>query len=202
MHPLLILFYGLLMALWLNSYAFGVHSVWAADQLMIICAVYTIFFPALSLLIMRGVGLLSSTQMPKKEDRWGPIIVCLVFYFWFYINVKHNPNLDPVFVSFVLGAALALSLGFLCALFSKVSLHAIAMGGLLGIASIYASFYSHLRAPLAGFDIHPFLVLILLIFLAGAVGTARLYLRAHDWSEVFLGFLIGFSAQFLAFGFL
>ena len=42
-------------------------------------------------------------------------------------------------------------------------------------------------------------VLVTLILVAGIIGAARLILNAHNPREVFTGYLIGFTGQFVAF---
>jgi membrane-associated phospholipid phosphatase len=41
-----------------------------------------------------------------------------------------------------------------------------------------------------------------ILLLAGVIGTARLYLKAHSLPEVLNGYLIGFAAQMLAMRFI
>jgi len=73
--------------------------------------------------------------------------------------------------------------------FSKISLHTIGMGGLFAIALFSVN--------IAVKDVS--LILFLTIFIAGLVGTARMYLDAHNLKEVYNGYLVGFLSMFFAF---
>ena len=41
------------------------------------------------------------------------------------------------------------------------------------------------------------LLLALIFFCAGMLGTARLYLDQHSPAQIFMGFLTGFASQFI-----
>jgi membrane-associated phospholipid phosphatase len=63
----------------------------------------------------------------------------------------------------------------------------------------YGSFTLELSSGV--FEISMLHLLMAVIVVAGAVGTARLLLKAHEPSDVFGGYFIGFVAQFFAFAF-
>ncbi|MBX2815871.1 MAG: phosphatidic acid phosphatase [Saprospiraceae bacterium] len=202
-HPLLMMSYGLVLLLCVYPHGFSVHSLWGADRLLIICFIYTFFFPSLAILMMRGLGMISSLEMPTRQERWGPLIICLVLYFWFFANIRKNPAVDESFTAFVLGASIALSLSFLASLFDKISLHGVGAGGLVGL--VFVLILLNTNTPMLAIGnirVHLFIILVAFVLLAGIIGSSRLYLKAHSFRQVVAGVLVGFSGQMLATGFL
>jgi membrane-associated phospholipid phosphatase len=118
--------------------------------------------------------------METQEERVYPFITTSVFYFLAYYMIRRIPVSD-VFQLFLLGAAICSATGLLINFYSKVSIHMIGTGGLLG-AIIGLSL--RLNAGLI-----PLIVLIILI--SGFTGFARLKLNAHTQEQVYAGFLTG-----------
>lgn len=201
-HPLLMLSLGLVLLMAINPYEFGFDQ-WAGGwRLIIICLIYTFVFPLLALFMMRGLGMVKSLQLPTKEERWGPLIVTLVFYFWFFINMKHNPNIPASFTAFTLGSCISLSLGFLFSVFDKISLHALGLGGIVGLILIAIWLGEEQTLLLWGYRVNLLLVIVATLLFSGMVGSARLLLNAHQLSQLAVGFLVGLCGQFLAVRFL
>ncbi|MCB0617437.1 MAG: hypothetical protein KDC41_01645, partial [Saprospiraceae bacterium] len=124
-------------------------------------------------------------------------------YLWLFVNFLHDPRVPVAFTSFVLGATIGLFLAFFINIFSKISAHAVGMGGLLAMIVITMFLYSYDTLTVyAGWfgqiEISMATVLILAILLAGMVGTSRLLLQAHDMQDLSGGFLVGFVSQFIA----
>jgi hypothetical protein len=101
--------------------------------------------------------------------------------------MKIPPN-EMVFYM-MLGSCFCIFLSLVINIFSKISLHAAAAGNLLGLTIVLINSSTY--------DLRFFLIAA--IVLAGIIGTARLILSAHSHREIFWGYFIGFSAQFMAF---
>lgn len=202
MHPLLMLTYMLVMLLLINPYLFGVHSITDQQAKVLVAGVFlsSFFIPAIAVLMLRFTGLLRSIEMPNKEDRIGPYIITGVFYLWLFRNFLDQGKVPEIFVSFTLGATIALFLAFFINIFSKISIHALGMGGLTGVVVLILMFfpgYNFLDTEGARLlDMR--LLLVGSILLSGLTGTARLYLRAHEPLDIWGGYLVGFAAQFIA----
>lgn len=195
LHPLLLLTYILLLLMWANPYYFGASKFQPSSILLYNVIFTTFFLPALATVLLRATGLIASLQMEDKQDRTGPFIIAGMFYLWIFWNLFQNANVAPrIFVSFVLGATISLFLAFFINIFSKISLHTTGMGGLLAVVAILtADARTVVNMPM---------VLMVVILLAGLVGTSRLILDAHEPSEVYGGYFIGFIAQLAAFRFI
>ncbi len=201
-HPLLILSYCLLLLLSVDPYAFGAALPREKLPLIVITVLYTFFLPLITTIFMSLTGLVTSVHLSKKEDRIGPLIAAIIFYTWFLMNIKDNTGIHHGLSVFALGALIGISLAFLCTVFMKVSLHCVGMGGLCGVCFMLLNGlgYQHLTA--FNFQIHLFLVLLLVIALCGLVASSRLLLGAHVPKDVYSGLLIGFVSQWIAWRFL
>ena len=58
-------------------------------------------------------------------------IVAMIFYWWTRYVFRNLPDIPPVAVHFLLGAFLAVCGAWMCNIFYKMSMHAVAMGGLI-----------------------------------------------------------------------
>ena len=188
-HPIFVLLYVLLLLHSVNPYLF-VGSRLDFAELVIRIVQFTVILPLVSVVAMKFLGFISDLRMPTQDDRIGPYIATGIFYIWTYLNMADNINIPPIFRAFVLGSAIALAGAFFTNIFSKISLHATGMGGLVAMVFLTFVYYSYL-------DIG-WLVLLATV-VAGAVGTARLVLHAHTSSDLLSGYFLGFIAQFIAF---
>ncbi len=220
-HPLLILTYMLVLLLLVNPYLFGVNSLGddASKLLIIQIFLYTFFIPALSLLLFRALGLVKSLELKDRQERIGPYILTGMLYLWIFINLKNSADMNAgdgryfvlqiptAYTTFVLGATIGLFIAFFINIFSKISAHAVGMGGLLGMVVLTMLLFSYdtftLSSTILGtFQVQMSTVLIITIVLAGLVGTARLILQAHEPMDLLGGYLVGLASQFLALRFI
>ena len=133
-HPLLILTYMLVLLILVNPYLFGVSSIWEIDSQLLILRIFfsTFFIPAISVVLMRLLGLIESLEMRDRQERIGPYIITGVFYLWIFRNFLSNSQVPDAYTTFVLGATISLFLAFFINIFTKISAHAVGMGGLTG----------------------------------------------------------------------
>jgi len=201
-HPLLMLTYMLIILLLVNPYLFGASIIASKDVFVLVVFLSTFLIPAFSVFMMKALGLVSSMELKDKQERIGPYILTGVFYLWVFRNLLDNPDIPQAFKIFALGATIGLFLSFFVNLFSKVSMHGAGIGGLLGMVVIttlkfsYESFVFEIGDSAFQMSMHTLLIFVILI--CGAVGTARLFLGAHDPRDLYGGFAIGFGTQFLA----
>lgn len=209
-HPLLGPTYMLALLLLINPYLFGVNSIHepAGLYLLLLVFLYTFFVPAASILVMYFLGMIQSLGMPSQQERIGPYLITGVFYTWIYYNFLKNGQAPTAYTSFMLGTVIALFLAFFVNIFSKVSAHAVGMGGLVGMVFISMLFFSYgtfvVELPAFGvwLQVSVSALLLLTILLAGLVGSSRLLLNAHEQMDLYGGYVIGFVAQVVAFRFL
>ncbi len=215
-HPLLMLTYMLVLLLLVNPYLFGVHTVGdqASRVLIIQVFLYTFFIPAVAVLVFRALGFVKSIELHDRQDRIGPYILSGIFYLWLFFNLYNSREVESgqlnfvlqiptAYTSFVLGGTIALFIAFFINNFSKISAHAVGMGGLLAMVVITMRLFSYdsftVDSSILGtFQVSMVTVLMVVIVLSGLVGTARLLLQAHDLKDLAGGYLVGFAAQVIA----
>jgi len=150
-------------------------------------AIMTIAFPAVSILLLRYQGVISSVHMPDRQERTTPFAMVLVYYVITYGFLMRIP-LDPVVYCMQMGAILALVLTILINLSWKISVHMVGIGGLVGCIVALVTYHRPMDAThlIGG-----------LMLIAGTVGTARLLLHAHEPKEIYGGFFLGLSCVFI-----
>ncbi len=207
-HPLLIVTYMLVLLLLANPYLFGVSSIGDKASRLLILQIFlsTFFIPAVAVAMLRLTGMIRSFEMESRQERIGPYIITGMFYLWMFRNFLDNPNIPTAFTSFLLGAAIGLFFAFFINIFSKISAHAVGMGGLLGMVVITMLLFSYdtftLSSARGSMEVSMSTLLLATIVLAGLVGTARLILKAHEPMDLYGGYLVGFASQFMALRFL
>ena len=195
--------YMLIILLMVDPYAFGTNSVKGGERTILLVFFSTFFIPLISVLLMKALKLIPSLELENSQDRTGPFIVTGVFYLSIYYLMYRTPEIPDNFKACFLGAVIALFIAFFLNIFSKISLHAIGVGGLLGMVIItiassqLSSFIVHTQ--LFGIvEISFFSLLVITILICGIVGSSRLILKAHEPKDLYAGFLVGISTQFIA----
>ena len=204
-HPLLVPTYMLILLLLVNPYLFGINSIGEPEGRLVILLVflYTFFLPAIAMVVMRYLGLVSSFQMRDKTERIGPYLLTGMLYLWVYYNFKQNGQVPTAFTAFMLGTVIALFIAFFINIFTKISTHAVGMGGLVGMVIITMLLFSYNTFNLdlgflGTYHVTIGAVLLFAILAAGMVGSARLLLQAHDPLDLYGGYLVGFTGQLIA----
>lgn len=163
------------------------------NMTMMMLTMLMVGFPLVTLLIMKGLGMLKTFTMRDVKDRFIPMIAVATYYLWTFMMFKPDSKTafatDPVLSNMILGSVISIFLAFFFNSFYKISLHAIAAGGMLGVIMNIM--------PLSSYNMT--LVLIIAILIAGLVTSSRLYLKEHNNKEVYMGFLAGYFAQFFAY---
>jgi hypothetical protein len=203
LHPLLMLTYMLGLLLIVNPYLFGINSASEGKLLVIRVFATTFILPAFAIFLMHRLKLISSIEMTDKQERIGPFIATGIFYLWVFRSVLNDTNMPTAFLIAALGTTIGLFACFLINLFFKISLHATGAGGFVGMVLITMWLYSYgafsMWLPFVGVcTVSINFILMLSVFLAGAVGSARLVLGAHTSKELYAGFVLGLVCQYIA----
>lgn len=192
-HPLLFPLYGSVLILAANPNLYGyfgekVHFLW-----LIIVFILTCLFPAVWLIMMKRLEMIDNLQLDTANERIIPFIATATFYLmatWMFkpsVTMKIPSNLLIFYM--MMGGTAAIFTSFFINIFTKISLHAVGAGSLIGLGMLMIRFSTY--------DLR--LVFVALILLAGLIGTARLILEKHTPLQVFAGYLVGFTGQFVAF---
>lgn len=197
-HPLLLMGYIAVLITYINPYLFGMNK--PEDNILFILQIFafTFFLPFVAVVMMKSLGFIKTLEMEDKKERIGPLIATLVVYLWMSFQFYKVPVVPTAFTIFMVGATLGLSIAFVINVFSKISLHALGVGGLLGMVIITMLNYSYGHFEVAGIELNMTYLLIVTIMICGLVGTSRLLLEAHEPVDLYGGFFVGLVSQFIA----
>lgn len=148
-------------------------------------AIVTIFFPLAVIPVLYFQKALTGFEMSARKERLLPMFLTSVFYFFaYYLLQRYAAPL--ILQQFLLAVFISISLASFINIGWKISLHMIGIGGLIGLLSALGHLYG----------LHVNWVLMTLIFVAGLIGTSRLYLMEHNATQVYGGFLMGYVLNF------
>lgn len=187
-HPLLIPTWAFLVVMLQgNLYFFQIppHAKWYVASM-----IFTVSgaVPAMIILLMYRLKMISALSIPNKDERSAPIIITALFFYLTYY-LLNKLAIVPIFGFYMLGATTLAILSLFINLWWKISLHLTAMGGLTG-AFVGLSLLVH--------DNY-LTTVIWAVLIAGTVAYSRLKLSAHKPSQVYAGFLTGFGLMYFLF---
>ncbi|MEP7255755.1 MAG: hypothetical protein ABI666_08250 [Ferruginibacter sp.] len=188
-HPLFVPFYVVMFLIYYHPSYFSGFSYNTKLSILLTTALNTVFFPAFAVLLMKGLGFIKSVFLHSQQDRIGPYLSSMIFYFWAArVFFKFQPGLSPVMASFMTGVFLTTVVALLSNIYLKISMHAIGCGGLIGIFLIIMNSNTMLMTwPLS-----------IALLITGLVCTSRLLVSDHSQKEIYFGFLVGLLCQFAA----
>ncbi len=179
-HPLLMPTYAFIVLFGIKAFFSLTIPTEAKWRIIILVFITTFVFPAIVIIFLKNRNIIKSLNTLSRKERIFPYITVTAFYFLSYY-VLANIQLSPIFHYFAYGAAI-MSLGAtIINAFWKISVHMIAIGGLLGML-LGLSFIGILGS---------LLYIIIPVFIAGLIGSARLQLQSHTQTQVYSGFLFG-----------
>ncbi|MEO1049639.1 MAG: hypothetical protein AAFX87_03415 [Bacteroidota bacterium] len=156
------------------------------DTYLLIIVIMTYVLPLISMLIMKLTTMIPNFQMTDRRERIYPYIFTITYYIaatYFFNNILSDNNVNII----LLMSTVSLCVAFVVNFYFKISIHSIAICGVLGFMSGLAARTSDILLiyPIAG-----------LVVLAGALMSSRLLLNAHNTKEVYAGALLGLFAGF------
>jgi hypothetical protein len=157
-------------------------------------AYLTVFFPLLTVLLLKALGFVESIQLKNNRERIVPLMASMIFYFWAYWVMKNDTALNaPKMVKAVfLGNFWGIICLFMANIFVKVSMHATAAGALLGLMILFT---------FQGVE-NTMIIAAVSLLLAAIIGWARMTLSAHKISEVWFGYVIGLLCMVAGYGYI
>lgn len=156
--------------------------------ILMITLVFSTFLPLVTLMLMRFFGLTEHMSLPKRQDRIMPLLLSIGYCLFGYVFFTRLPSLNPLFYLLPLGTAAVLSVAVLCTFKFQISLHLMAVGALTG------------TWVLAGYFLGSsyFLPVLLSVVIAACTAFGRIVLNAHKPYQVYVGYLTGFTVQYVS----
>ena len=141
----------------------------------------TFVMPALSLLLLKKIKIIKSITMERREDRFIPLFVMVIFLY--ATSRFFNGIIALGLYNFYLICNLLLCVVvFWINIYWKISMHGVGWGAFVATLLIMTTVLTDIFLP----------YFIISILVSGVVGSARLYLKSHSASQVYVGFAVGF----------
>jgi len=192
-HPLFIPLYATWYLAFVHPYYFVGFAPSIKLWVLLRVCLNMIFFPALTVFLLKAIGFIDSIFLKTQKDRIIPIIASNLFFFWMYLVFRNQQEIPTILTSFTFGVFLASSFALLANIYIRISLHAIGVGGLLGLFLVIT--YTNPAIPVT-------LPLMASILLTGLICTSRMIVGKHTQAEIYFGIIIGLVSQILASWFL
>lgn len=182
-HPIFITLYGVLLHILLSGLGFNSLSLLLLIQVVIL----TILLPLSVYYLLKATGHVKSFTEATINERKFPILLQATFLF---LLLRFSGFIEelPALYFFFLGGLIASIIAFVLTFLNfKVSLHMI---GVCSLLAFVISLLIYLNKDLIA-------LIALMIVVVGNVASSRLYMKSHNYTELFAGALIGLFSQVL-----
>jgi len=185
LHPILMPIIVLYIAINNVDYFYLIFHNYSNTLYLIILA-FTMVLPLISAILFVKLGRVESLEMRKRKERRGPlfisILIMIIGFPIFYSIAKLSPHLSAIYISSII----LLFFSFLITIRWKISLHMMGIGGATGT-------FIALNYIFGGI----YYFIFLFFALSGLLAFSRLDQKAHNESQVYVGFVLGCVFQSL-----
>lgn len=188
-HPLFIPTYFILYLYQVVPYEFAGITDWKLNLKIFSVFWWTAFLPAFAVFLMWRLKFNNSIFLRTQKERIVPYIIVMFFYWWMYYLSRNFTDQPIALKFFFFGVFISSSIGLIVNNFMKVSLHAMGISALL-MAVCLVNFH---------YPIGELIWVLLTIFIAGLVISARMVVSDHTKNELIIGFVIGIATQLAAY---
>lgn len=185
LHPFFMAIYGVALLFVYTDFKYIFANQFS--NFIIRVAFFSCIIPSVSMYFMKGAGYISDYSLTKKEERLLPFFISFFAYSLLFYHF-YKAGLYTWFLSVLL---VPLILLIVCAIINrwwKISTHMAGIGGLLG--TVFSVSYNIKQQ-------NPYELFIILIILVGLLGVARLVLKKHTPTQVYVGFLVGLAVSYI-----
>jgi len=151
-----------------------------AGIILIGTCVFSLILPLLSVFILLLTKKIDSLEMPKKEERFLPILFGSIWMILGFYFMKEIFSCAPIMKSIYLGAIYVMLISLLITKKWKISLHMLAIGGATGVFIMLEFLFGQ-----------NLMLLLITILISGILGFSRLSLKAHSLNQIYAGFIVG-----------
>ena len=198
-HPVFIVVYSFLIYFEIDSFYNKMLFIAAPKiywLLLVFILMMAVCFPLLTMFIMFKNKIISSYSINERKERIPILFFVIIYYSMTYYIFRHwNEtllNLLEPYVYFLFAGILLLIIVFVITFWWKISLHSASISGLCGGVMAETLVISELN------NITTIMIInTVLLMLIGIVSFSRLYLKAHTFSQVITGIVLGFGIMFM-----
>ena len=151
-----------------------------AGIILIGTCVFSLILPLLSVFILLLTKKIDSLEMPKKEERFLPILFASIWMILGFYFMKEIFSYAPIMKSIYLGSIYVILIALLITKKWKISLHMLAIGGATGVFIMLEFLFGQ-----------NLMLLLITILISGILGYSRLSLKAHSLNQIYAGFIVG-----------
>ena len=158
------------------------------NLVLIYCIVIfcTIILPLISIFWLIQKGRVSSLEMSNHKERSLPLVKTVIWMSVGYYLLENALFYTPILKAELLGAIIIILVAAIISKFWKISLHLLGIGGLVGVFIALQVIHGALLY-----------LLILFILLSGILAVARIEQKAHNYAQVYAGFIVGLSVELI-----
>ena len=146
----------------------------------------TIVLPLISVFWLIQKGKVSSLEMSNHKERTLPLFKTVIWMSFGYYLLQNLLFYTPIIKAELLGVIIIIILAAIISKYWKISLHLLGIGGIVGMFIALQIIHGDFL-----------FLLILFILLSGLLGVARIKQKAHNYAQVYSGFLIGMSVELI-----
>lgn len=168
-----------------SGFYFALLSFDAKKIILLIVFLSTFLLPLVSIALM-GLNMRFKPDLNKSPDRVIPMLSAAIFYYAGFYTLGRL-QVYPVYKVFLISSILIIVVLMIISVRWKISAHMAGIGGLIGA----------IMALSLRLGLNSSLILGILIGIAGLIGSSRLILGKHTPMQIYAGFLVGFSVNYL-----
>ena len=166
------------------SVAFAISKYLNYIYGIVICC--TIIFPLLSIFFLMSKGRVNSLEMSNHKERSLPLFITVIWMSLGFFMLNNILRYAPILKAEIIGAILIILFAAIISKFWKISLHLLGIGGVVGIF-----------IALQLIEGRVLYLLLIFILLSGILGVVRIKKKAHNPTQVYVGFLFGVSVELI-----
>ena len=151
----------------------------------------TFVLPVIILFILKKFNLIKSLMMEKREERFLPLFI-MVLSLYMTSRFFNGVNALILYNFYLISNLVLCVVVFWINLYWKISFHGIGWGAFTCMLFIMSTIASPLY----------FNYFVSSILISGLVGWARLKLKSHSESQLYVGFTVGFVIPLLIYNFI
>jgi len=180
-HPMLMPLYAIYLIFHSNTFL-DFTPFTLVKAIYMIVFITTILLPVSCLPLLKSYSLISSYSLTERKDRMIPLALAIISYsLGFYLLMK-LPGTN-IFARLQLAGIISLTLLLIISYWWKISLHMAGIGGLCALIFTFSiRFSTSLRT-----------MFMMAILAAGFLAFSRLKLEVHKPTQIYVGFLLGFT---------
>ena len=186
-HPIFIPLYVTWMLAFIHPTYFIGFSSMSKNKIFLLVAINAFAFPMIAVLLLKGLGFIDSIFLKTQKDRIIPYIASMTFFFWTQYVLREQSFVPRILVAFMFGVFISSSAALIANIYYKISMHAIGMGGMVGLFLVIMQQNTMLMTGPLTFA----------LLITGIVCTSRMIVSDHRPKEIYAGLVVGLFCQFI-----